>query len=638
MPPVLQRTSPRTIYPQKEGDMKSLVLLWRYIADELAMWCRTSTTKDYKTVLRRTNTESVSYLTITLPTFGKDFERSLDRGFIDSSAFRAFRKVPAGAIPAFLSGMTSQVFDRETGRLLENPNIDAIRAVRQLTLMFGKVAIDCTDARKDAAVLEFLKCEKEVGEKNEETSMAALNELSTMSFHIFGNIFNEVERMLVSEELLPKHGPGATADRLRGNSKYDLSEWPARLNHSFPWDSYAIPSPRFSDTEMYQDPKRPDFRFLEPGEERPVKVTLVPKTLKTPRIIAIEPTAMQYCQQALRGAFYDLLESKDVPGHYFGDGLNAAFGMIGFRDQTPNQRLAKEGSFSGDLATLDLSEASDRVSNLHVMSLLSRFPRLLVGVQDCRSTKADVPDHGVIHLAKFASMGSALTFPMEAMVFLTIIFLGIQDALNRPLTRRDILSFRDSVRVYGDDLIIPVDYVQSVMNRLDQYGYKVNHGKSFWTGKFRESCGKEFFAGVDVTIQRVRMEFPSSRSDVQEIVSLVSLRNRLWEAGYRSTVEWLDKQVEGFLPHYPLVRPTSPVLGRWSDLGYQSMSIDQRLHRPLVKGYVVHPKPPVSPISGQGALMKCLLYEGLEPLDIKHLERQGRPHAVDIKLGWYPPY
>lgn len=618
--------------------MKSLELLWRYLADELARWCRTSTTEDYKKLLRRTKTEGVSFLTITLPTFGKDFERCLDLGFIDSLSFRSFAKVHEGTIPAFLQGMTSQVFDRKTGRLLEEPNIDCIRAVRQLTLMFSKVAIDCTDARKRAAVLGYLECEKEVSEKNEETSVAALNELSAMSFHLFGNIFNEVEHLLTSERLLPNHGPGATADRLRGNSKFDMREWPVRLNHSFPWDSYAIPNPRYSDTEMYQDPARPRFHFLEPGEERPVKVTLVPKTLKTPRIIAIEPTAMQYCQQALRNAFYDLLERREVPGHFFGDGLNAAFGMIGFQDQTPNQRLAKEGSLSGDLATLDLSEASDRVSNLHVMSLFSRFPKLLIGIQDCRSTKADVPGHGVIHLAKFASMGSALTFPVEAMVFLTIIFLGIQDALNRPLTRRDILTFRDSVRVYGDDLIVPRDYVLSVMNRLDLYGYKVNHSKSFWTGKFRESCGKEFFAGVDVSIERVRMEFPSSRSDVQEIVSLVSLRNRLYEAGFRSTVEWLDKQVEGFLPHYPLVRPTSPVLGRWSDLGYETQKIDHRTHRPLVKGYVVSPKPPASPVSGQGALMKCLLYQGLEPLDINHLERQGRPHAVDIKLGWYPPY
>ena len=622
--------------------MKSLLLLWRYVAEELATWCRTSTSDDYKTVVRRSNTEGMSFLTIVLPTFGKDFERCLDLGFIDPLSFRGFTRVREGTIPAFLQGMTGRVFDRETGRLLENPDSVAVRAVRQLTLMFGKINKDCTDARKEAAVLEFLKCEKEVRKNDEKISMAALNELSAMSFLIFGNLFNEVERKLISENLLPKHGPGKTADRLDGNAKWDLSEWPVRLNHSFPWEIYAVPNLRYSDTEMYQDPERPSIHLLEPGAERPVKVTLVPKTPKTPRIIAIEPTAMQYCQQALRAEFYDLLESPYCYSSYFADNKNAAFGLIGFTDQAPNQRLARIGSEFRNLATLDLSEASDRVSNQHVMALFSRFPALMVGIQDCRSTKADVPGHGIIPLAKFASMGSALTFPIEAMVFLTIIFLGIQDALNRPLTREDILSFRDMVRVYGDDLIIPTDYVLSVMNRLDLYGYKVNHNKSFWTGMFRESCGKEFFAGFDVSIERVRMEFPSSRSDVQEIVSLVSLRNRLFEAGYDQTVQWLDKQVENFLPHYPLVYPTSPVLGRWTyDLDFSNEDfarIDPRLQRTFVKGYTVVSKPPASPVSGQGALMKCLSYSGLEPLDVRHLERQGRPHAVDIKLGWSSPY
>jgi hypothetical protein len=618
--------------------MKSLVELWRYVADELATWCRTSTIRDAKTVAERSNNEGVSFLTITLPSFGKDFERSLDQGYVDSSSFRAFARVPDGAIPAFLQGMTSQVFDRKTGRLVEDPEIDCIYAVRQLTLMFSKILIDCTDARKRAALEGYLNCEQEVRENDSKTSMEALNELSAMSFLLFGNLFATVERELVSGQLWPKHGPGSTADRLRGNAKYDLSEWPVRLNHSFPWEDYGVPNSRYlPDFWSSDERERPCVDFLEPGSERPVKVVLVPKTLKTPRIIAEEPTAMQYAQQALFASFRDYLESPGLASLFFRDDRNVSYGMIGFEDQEPNRRMAKRGSSDGSLATLDLSEASDRVSNLHVMALFSRFPNLLIGVQDCRSTKADVPGHGVIHLAKFASMGSALTFPMEAMVFLTVVFLGIQDALSRRLTREDILSYREQVRVYGDDIIVPVDFVQSVIDRLNLYGYKVNHAKSFWTGRFRESCGKEFFAGADVSIQRVRMEFPTSRLDAQEIVSLVSLRNRLWEAGFRSTVEWLDKRVWKLLPHYPLVHPTSPVLGRWSER-YEIQRFNQKTHGPEVKGYVVSPTPPVSPISGQGALMKFLLYRGLEPLDKKHLERQGRPHAVDIKLRWCPPY
>lgn len=302
--------------------------------------------------------------------------------------------------------------------------------------------------------------------------------------------------------------------------------------------------------------------------------------------------------------------------------------------------MAKERSVFQNLATLDLSEASDRVSNLHVMALFSRYPHLMVAIQDCRSTKADVPGHGVVHLAKFASMGSALTFPMEAMVFLTVVFLGIKDELNRPLTVKDIHSFIDRVRIYGDDIIIPVEYVQSVMNRLSLYGYKVNDRKSFWNGKFRESCGKEYYDGADVSIVRLNHLIPSSRRNAQEVASLVAFRNNLFEVGFRETVKELDGLIAKVLPRFPLIRPTSPVLGRVSDHPslYDVDRINHRTHSPQVRGYVVSSESPISPISGKGALLKYFLNAGDEPLSEGHLERYGRPAVVDIKLRWCPPY
>jgi hypothetical protein len=612
--------------------MKSLVSLWREVAQEMATWCCTSTYRDAESVSIRTKNEGVSFLTITLSSYAKDFERSLEIGYVDPAFFRSFHARKNEAIPVFLQGMLGQVFDRKTGRLVAEPSVDCIRAIRQLTLMFSKIALPCTPSRNRKALQGFVDCEKEVREKNEVISIQALNELSTMSFLLYGNILDQVERKFLSDEILPKHGPGKTADRLLGNKKFDLSEWPARLNHSFPMEKFVYPNERF----CYLSDR---VNLLEPGTERPVKVTLVPKTLKTPRIIAIEPTAMQYSQQALLAEFVLNIESPYIPNDYFSSRRNRVFGMIGFSDQDPNRDLARQGSITGDLATLDLSEASDRVSNLHVMALFSRFPNLLIAIQDCRSTKADVPGFGVQHLSKFASMGSALCFPMEAMVFLAVIFLGIQDELNRPLTANDILSFAGKVRVFGDDLIIPKEMVPSVMNRLSLYGYKVNTTKSFWNGNFRESCGKEFFAGADVSLQRVRMELPSSRLDVQEIISLVSFRNRLFTAGFRDTVEYVDRLVEKVLPHYPLVRPTSPVLGRWSDhpLDFQVDRINQDTQSPMVKGYCVNAKPPISPISGEGSLLKFFLKRAFEPLQEGHLERQGRPESVNIKLRWSTP-
>jgi hypothetical protein len=266
--------------------------------------------------------------------------------------------------------------------------------------------------------------------------------------------------------------------------------------------------------------------------------------------------------------------------------------------------------------------------------MFENFPNLERAVDATRSRKADVQGHGVIRLAKFASMGSALCFPIEALVFSTVIFIGIQNALSRPLTLKDISSFRGKVRVYGDDIIVPVKYVRHVISALETYGFKVNAGKSFWNGSFRESCGKDYYAGEDVSVVRVRQFIPESRGNAKEIISTVSLRNQLYNAGLWGTVRHLDRHLERVLKHYPVVGPQSPVLGRVSCLGIPSYRMHIHLHKPIVKGFLQRSRPPISKLDGYGALMKFFLKRGDEPFaDRDHLERYGRPDAVDIKLG-----
>ena len=74
--------------------------------------------RDLETIRSRVKHQGVSFLTITLPDFYKDFERSVEVGYIDSTCFRAFRK--HGSLPSFLKAMTTLIFDRETGRIFDN--------------------------------------------------------------------------------------------------------------------------------------------------------------------------------------------------------------------------------------------------------------------------------------------------------------------------------------------------------------------------------------------------------------------------------------------------------------------------------------------------------------------------------------
>jgi len=606
--------------------MKSLMLLWNSIAAELAVGCCTSVHHDIKTVEVRSKCEGLSFLTITLPTFAKDLERGLELGKVDNTMFLSFKK--HGRLPAFLSGFSCLVFDRTSGVLLDEPNVHAIQAIRQLSLLFSKILVDCSDRRKRLALREFVECENEVQAR----SLGEFHHFSQVAGLLFGSLFSKIDLRIFQGDLLPKHGPGATADSLVGNQKYVQMQWPCRLEPYFPYGEMVLPNWSFWDQLEQVD-------FVEPGRERPVRVTFVPKTMKTPRIIAIEPTAMQYAQQAVLRLIVEEIERSKLSL------------FIGLDDQAPNQRLAHQGSVSQDLATLDLSEASDRVSHEIVSLLLSKHCHFHDAVMASRSSSALLPGGEVISLSKFASMGSALCFPIEAMVFLTAIFVGIQADLGRYLTSADINLYAGRVRVYGDDIIVPVDHVRSVTRSLEYFGLKVNERKSFWNGKFRESCGKEYYDGTDVSVVRCRRVFPSSRKDVQEIVSLVSLRNQLFRAGFEEPVDLLDRKVLKLLKHFPFVEETSPVLGR---LSYRPVLTGTTLRNdiPMVKGWRIRPVIPVNEISDWPALRKCLdqlerrslnggSFSSSNPLgeiatSSDHLRRSGRPRVVDIKLGMGP--
>ncbi len=618
---------------------KQMLLFYQQLLQECGSWVGVSTQADFKTICERVETEGWSFITITLPQFGKDLEQALEIGGVRAEHFQGYKRKRTASgvlspLPEFLGEFLRLIFDSDSGELQSSQLlVDAIRALRQITLMWSKMALDCTPKRVQDAFDKYVECEREL--RDVENSIFMSPRFGSMPDHVihkmgsfdlasnvlFRDMFVSLDRKVYEGDIMPKHGPGATADRLKGNRKYDQKTWTERLEVYFSWTEFMYPSYSLA----LQDEDR--VTHLDPGSEMPVRVITVPKTLKTPRIIAIEPTAMQYVQQGLLEAIEDELA---------GDDFLASF--VSWSSQIPNQELARKGSLPDldqdeSLATLDLSEASDRVSNQLVMSMLRNHPHLQGAIDACRSKTADVNGE-LYELVKFASMGSALCFPIETFVFTTIILSAIADAIGTPPTKALLKKLQGRVRVYGDDIVVPVRYAKNVIDRLEFFGLKVNRSKSFMNGQFRESCGKEYYAGTDVGIVRVRREFPTSRSHVSELVSTVSLRNLLFTAGYRSTVQFLDKVIEEFIP-FPIVEPTSSALGRWSDDPPKAERIHQDLQVPLVKAATVVKKLPKSYLDGSGALMKFFLRRGETPFnDVKHLERAGRPIAQTIKIGW----
>lgn len=590
--------------------------------------CCVSTSLDLKTIKTRVKHEGISFLTITLPDFAKDFERSLELGKVDHTLFHSFGF--QRGLPRFLGGYLDLVFDRDTGVLLDNVDESAVFAIRQITLLCGKILLPCRDDRVAAAFSQYVQCELDVIKHQSIFANHLQDDFARIGSLLYRDLFSKIANRLYHRELVPKHGRGSTADRILGNKKYRIQEWSSRLELEFPFmdnlsSSYSLALANLSCIDI-----------REPWEERPVRVIAVPKTLKTPRIIAMEPSYMQYMQQGILEIIREEVER---------DRLLAP--LLSTKDQTPNQRAAFEGSLHGNLATLDLSEASDRVSNLHVRTLMANFPIFDRAVQATRSRKADVPGYGVLHLSKFASMGSALCFDAEAMVFLTVVFLGIEQSLGHRLTRKEIHSYRGQVRVYGDDIIVPVEHTLSVVNCLESFGFKVNSRKSFWNGKFRESCGKEFYNGHDVSITRVRRMLPKQRQQVDEIESTVSLRNQFYLTGLWNAVRFLDGLLEGIIP-FPATGSTSPGKGKLSHLGYQTERVHPDLQMPLVRAAVISRRTPNDPLDDYGALLKFFLTKRGTVDNIpllpdshfskNHLERAGRPDSANIKIRWVSSY
>jgi hypothetical protein len=586
--------------------------------------------RDLITIESRVENEGLSFLTITLPQFSSDFERSLELGYVDSSCFRSFRK--HGAIPAFLQGMLRLIFDRETGRIFDecSTKVDSreipvlVESVRQICLTFKKVRVDCSPEKTAAALENFAEIEH------------SFNKFLLQDEDL--EYFIQVSRVLWStlvssfdlDKVLPRHGPGATAEKISGNQKYDWQLWFDRLEPYFPLigNAYVLGTP--PDSEELEK-----LTILNQDQEIPVRVVPVPKTLKGPRIIAIEPCCMQFAQQGIKDWLYASLESyRLTEGH------------VNFREQQVNQKLAISSSYDHRFVTIDLSDASDRVPLSLVSHMLDRNPILLEAVLACRSKSAILPDGREIGpLQKFASMGSALCFPIEAMYFYTICVMACLRAQSLPVSLENCFRVSRDIYVYGDDIVVLKTYADVVLDHLQKYNCKVNTRKTFVNGSFRESCGVDAYMGYEVTPTYLREMHPKDKRESDRLISWTKTANLFYRRGYWRTCSFMYKTIERLIGPLPYVSEESGCLGRTSFLGYLSIERwNKQLHRFEIKAMCPKPVYRTGNLEGYAALTCSLsLLEASTKeapdldRDVHVLERYALHGAVTLTRRWVSP-
>lgn len=273
------------------------------------------------------------------------------------------------------------------------------------------------------------------------------------------------------------HGPGGTTrlPRKKSHGAYKYSGIPESTSGNAALASCAIRMIPLWETIVRSRGEALDSPLVKvvPGNS----IITVPKSYKTDRTIAKEPCMNVYIQKGIGQCIRRRLKRVGVD-------LN---------DQSRNQRAACEGSLTGQLATVDLSMASDTVSFELVSFLLPND--WWWGLEQARSPVGTLPSGEVIRYQKFSSMGNGYTFELESLFFWAIA----QEVCCRNSNERSNL-----VLVYGDDIVVPTENCQSLLHRLWQSGFTPNPSKTWDSGPYRESCGKHFYLGNEITPFYVR--------------------------------------------------------------------------------------------------------------------------------------
>lgn len=223
------------------------------------------------------------------------------------------------------------------------------------------------------------------------------------------------------------------------------------------------------------------------------KFTFVPKTAKTSRMIAIEPTLNMFYQLGIGG----IIEKR----------LKRHFG-ISLHDQPDiNRCLAALGSridssFGDGFATIDLTSASDSLSlSLAGYSIPSDTLDKLLALRSPYGIVSSKDDHlSTVKLHMLSTMGNGYTFPLQTALFASIAAACVSqddDILIMPKAWSEY-NVGGLYSVFGDDIIVKSRSYSRTQWLLRFLGFEPNPEKCFASGEFRESCGFDFYQGFNV--------------------------------------------------------------------------------------------------------------------------------------------
>lgn len=264
-------------------------------------------------------------------------------------------------------------------------------------------------------------------------------------------------------------GPGASISA-RGNDFYTkMFDSPLSSTEGLPWLWERCCSMSDLRYEAEASRSRHGFTVVECSN-----YSFVNKTSTVARGICTEPTINMWFQLGVASVLEERLKlfwDRDLSNQ-----------------QAKNGELARVSSVSDALCTIDLESASDSIS---LSMLRHMLPRSFMAVlEKFRCSKTRLPTGRELELGMVSTMGNGYTFPLQTMLFSAVV-RGVARVVGCKL---DDSNFG----VFGDDIVCPSHLYRTVARVLSILGFTVNASKSFVEGPFRESCGADFFKGVNV--------------------------------------------------------------------------------------------------------------------------------------------
>lgn len=248
-------------------------------------------------------------------------------------------------------------------------------------------------------------------------------------------------------------------------------------------------------------------------------LSCVRKNFETDRTVCTEASLDMYAQLGLGESINDLLKL-----HY---------GYDPVIQQVRNRELARRGSVSRNICTIDSTSCSDLIALQLTDWCL--HPVLSAAIGDCRATSTKI-NGKYVKLHMVSSMGNGFTFPLMTYLFCVIIE-SLCEILEVPFRKFDVPG--SPFGVFGDDICVPTHLYEPLVGTLEALGFIPNLAKSFSRGEFRESCGGDYLNG-----DNIRGVYITKLNDRADSFSAINRLN-LWSARHNIP---LRRTIRALLP------------------------------------------------------------------------------------------